>query len=202
MLAGHRRMHVAQFARDLLGLHHGGAAQGKCFFFASSGGKPGQLAGGVAQIVGFPPRSFDERLFVRPRGLETAHKRMGGAHSGGQKVQAAIGVDQLAMGAWIDERAVVVLAMNFDEFAGDRPQPLRGHPLIVDESTAAAIGQLQAPQNQASGGCDVLRLRHGHRRVVLGKFESRADLTLRRAVADQGAVAASAKRQRKRIEKN
>ena len=108
----------------------------------------------------------------------------------------------MAMRAWIDERAVVVLAMNFDQFAGDRPQCLRGHPLIVDESAAAAIRQLQAPQNKAAGGFDVLRLRGHDRRVVLRKFESRADLTLRRAVADQAAVAPGAKRQRKRVEKN
>ena len=106
------------------------------------------------------------------------------------------------MRAWIDERAVVVLAMNFDQFAGDRPQCLPGHPLIVDESAAAAIRQLEASQNKGAGGFDVLRLRRDHRRVVLRKFESRADLTLRRAVADQAAVAPGAKRQRKRIEKN
>src|SRR4029077_10645138 len=92
--------------------------------------------------------------------------------------------------------------MNFDQFAGDRPQCLRGDPLIVDESAAAAIRQLQAPQNKAAGGFYVLCLRRDHCRVVLGKFESRTDLTLRRAVADQAAVTPGAKRQRKRIEKN
>jgi hypothetical protein len=61
---------------------------------------------------------------------------------------------------------------------------------------------LQAPQNKAAGGFDVLCLRRDHRRVVLRKFESRADLTLRRAAADQAADAPGAKRQRKRIEKN
>ena len=100
------------------------------------------------------------------------------------------------MRAWVDERAVVVLAMNFDQFAGDRPQCLRRHPLIVDESAAAAIRQLQAPQNKAAGSFDVLCLRRYQRRVVLRKFESRADLTLRHAVADQIAVAPGAKRQR------
>src|SRR5277367_335436 len=103
------------------------------------------------------------------------------------------------MRAWIDERAVVVLAMNFDQFASDRPQSLRGHPLIVDESAAAAIRQLQAPQNKSATGLDVLRLRRDYRLVVPRKFESRADLTLRHAVADQAAIAPCAKRQRKRI---
>src|ERR1700730_9864521 len=106
------------------------------------------------------------------------------------------------MRAWIDEGAIIVLAMNCDECAGDRLQHLCGHPLIVDESAAAAVRQLQAPQNKAAGSVYVLCLCRDHRRVVLGKFESRADLTLRRAVADQAAVASGAKRQRKRIEKN
>ena len=195
-------MDIAQFGRDPLGLHYGGAPLGQHGFFASSGGKPGQLGEGVAQVIGLRSRLFDPRPLARVLGRETPHPCIGGAHFGGRKVQAAKGIDQLAMRAWIDERAVVVLAMNFDQFAGDRPQPLRGQPLIVDESAAAAIRQLQAPQNKSAGSFYVLCLRRDHRLVVLRKFESRADLTLRRAVADQAAVAPGAKRQRKRVEKN
>ena len=62
-------------------------------FFARLDGKPGQLGGGVAQICRLRARPFDPRLFARALGLETPHPRVGGAHFGGRKVQAAIGID-------------------------------------------------------------------------------------------------------------
>ena len=37
-------------------------------------------------------------------------------------------VDQRAMGGGIDQRAVVVLAMDFDQFAADGAQRLRAWP--------------------------------------------------------------------------
>ena len=99
MLAGHRRLHVAKFARDLLGLHHGGAALGERKLFAGLGGKPGQLGKGMAQVIGLRARFLDPRQLTRALRLEAAHARKSGAHFGGLGRQAAIGIDQLPMGA-------------------------------------------------------------------------------------------------------
>ncbi len=74
----------------------------------------------MAKIVGLRARLFNLRLLARALGLETPHPGIGGTHFGGGKVQTAKGIDQLAMRGWIDERAVVVLAMNFDQLAGLR----------------------------------------------------------------------------------
>ena len=150
MLAGDRRLNVAEFARDLLGLHHGGAALGERKLFAGRRGKPGQFGKGVAQVIGLRARLFEPRLLARALRLEAAHARIGGADFGGLGCQAAIGIDQLPMRARIDERAVVVLAVDFDEFAGDRAQSLCRHPLIIDESAAAAIRELHPAQNEAA----------------------------------------------------
>ena len=41
MLASHRRLDIAEFARDLLGLRHKGAVFGERKLFARQGGKTG-----------------------------------------------------------------------------------------------------------------------------------------------------------------
>ena len=48
------------------------------------------------------------------------------AGPGALRVEAAKSVDQLTMRARIDQRAIIMLSVNFDEFARDRAQRLRG----------------------------------------------------------------------------
>ena len=113
----------------------------------------------MAQIIGFRACLFDPRLLTCALCLKAADVRKCATHCGGLGHQAAEGIDQLAMRARIDKGAIVVLPMDFDEFAGDHAQGLRGHPLIVDECAAAAIRELHPAQNEDAIGIDILRLR-------------------------------------------
>ncbi len=106
------------------------------------------------------------------------------------------------MGARINERPVVVLAVNLDELAADAPERLRRDALVVDEGPAAAVGQLHAPQDEAAAGLDALRLRSGDRRVVRPKLERRADLAKLGAMAHEARLSLSSERQRKSVQQD
>jgi len=51
------------------------------------------------------------------------------------------------VGRGIDQRALVMLAMNFDQRGADRLQGLHADRLIVDEGAGTAIGKLHPAQD-------------------------------------------------------
>ena len=59
----------------------------------------------------------------------------------------------------IDQRAVVVLAVDLDQRAAELLQHLHAHRLVVDEGAGAAVGELHAAQDQLVLGGDVVRRR-------------------------------------------
>ena len=70
-------------------------------------------------------------------------------------LQAAEGVEDRAVRDRIDERPVVVLAVDLDERRADRPQHLDAHRLVVDEGAGAAVGDLDAAQDEVAVGVDI-----------------------------------------------
>ena len=104
------------------------------------------------------------------------------------------------MGTGIDQRAGVVLTVNFNERGAQRLQRLHADRLVVDEGAGAAVGKLHAAQDHRLINSDVGE--QSARRMLGRQFEHRGDLALLGALAHQGGVAARAQRQREGVEQD
>ena len=113
--------------------------------------EPAELLDGVAQPFGLAAararRRRDGAATAASRARRSFHSR---AHLGGVGLDAAIGVEQSAMGGGVDEGAVVMLAVDFHQRRAERAQHLHADRLVVDESAGAAVGELHAPHDQLS----------------------------------------------------
>ena len=92
---------------------------------ASASSSPGfdvelrQFLAGVAREVGLGLRGGDARALGGQFGLDFAQRREGGARRLRQRLEAAIGVDQRAMGRGVEQRALVVLAVDLHQVGGE-----------------------------------------------------------------------------------
>ena len=60
------------------------------------------------------------------------------------------------MGRGIDQRTVVVLAMDFDQSRAEAFERLHADRLVVDEGAGLAVGELHAAQDQGVLGLDAV----------------------------------------------
>ena len=102
----------------------------------------------------------------------------------------------------VRQRAVIMLAVNFNEARANRTQSLNGDGLIIHKRARAAIRHLHAPQNQFTLINDVLLLEQSPHRMISRNLENRRHLSLRLAVPHQRAITACPQGQRKRIKQN
>ena len=116
--------------------------------------------------------------------------------------EAGEGIEQAPVGRGIDQRALVMLAVDLDQRRADRFKGLHADRLIVDEGAGAAIGQLHPAQDHLTGIVEPVVAEDGGRRMALRNIEHRGDLALLHAVAHQTRIAAAAERQRKGIEQD
>jgi hypothetical protein len=161
-----------------------------------------ELLDGMAQEIGRLAGALDPGAMLvqrRPRLAEGARRRFDRARLG---LQAAGGVEDRAVRRRIDERALVMLAVDLDERGADRAQHLHAHRLVVDEGAGAAVRELHPAQDEVAVGVDLGALGDAARRMVAGEIEDGGDLPLRLAVAHEPAVAAGAERQRKGVEED
>ena len=105
----------------------------------------------MAQIIGLARGALHA-------GAMLVERRVGGAPRVPQRLQrrdvllqAGKGVEQPAVGRGIDQRALVVLAVDFDQRRADRLQGLHADRLVVDEGAGAAVGELHAAQDHLAG---------------------------------------------------
>ena len=138
----------AQILRDFFRLHHAGAAFGKRRLLAGFGLQPAEFVDGVAQPFGLACGPLDGGAVIGHRDLARAALAPQRRHFGGLVLDAPIGIEQGAMGRGIDEGAVVMLAVDFNERRAERAQHLHADRLVVDESAGAAVGELHAPHDQ------------------------------------------------------
>src|SRR5436305_10669678 len=96
----------------------------------------------MAQEIRFGSCLLDPRLFACMHVARGAQQTMGGPNRLHLLLQAAVSVDKRAMACRLDERALVVLAMNLNDFLRDRTHRLRADRLVVDESPGASVGKL------------------------------------------------------------
>ena len=115
-----------------------------------------QLLKGVADIVGIGAHARDLRLVARKLGFSTFPVLPSGSDSGGIRNRARKRIDEIAVAGGVDERAVVMLAVDLDEGAADVAQELHADGHVVDESAAAAIGALHAAENERGFAGDVV----------------------------------------------
>ena len=66
----------------------------------------------------------------------------------------------------IDQRAVVMLAVDLDERGADRAQHLHADRLVVDEGAGAPVRELHPAQDQVAVGVDLGALGNAARRMV------------------------------------
>ena len=150
-----RLVGIAQVARDLLGLHHAGAPVGERGLLAGLGLELAELVDRVAQPVGLARRALDVGAMLRDRVLGLAPRGPKPFDRRRIVLQPPIGVEQMAVGAGIDQRAGVVLAVDLDQRRAQRLQRLHADRLVVDEGAGAAVGELHAAQDQRLVGGDV-----------------------------------------------
>src|SRR3546814_17264687 len=81
-------------------------------------------------------------------------------------LQAAVGVQQLAMGLRVEQAALVELALDLDQQVGKLAQQRRRGGLVVHVGAAAAILREHAAQQQQVLGLDALLGEPGAGRMV------------------------------------
>ena len=77
------------------------------------------------------------------------------------------------MGRGIDQRAVVVLAVDFDQRRAELLQHLHADRLVVDEGAGAAVGELHAAQDQLVVVVDAVVGEERARRMALAADRTR-----------------------------
>ncbi len=96
------------------------------------------------------------------------------------------------MGGGVDQRALVVLAMDLDQRGTELLHHLHAHRLVVDKGARAPVGELHPAQDQLVLGGNVIGFENGARRMRAGDLKGSGHLTLLDAVAHQRLVAARA----------
>ena len=134
--------------------------------------------------------------------LGVAQGAVGALRRGRQRFEPAIGVDQRAMGRRIGQRPLIVLAVDLDQRRRQSPQRLGADAPVIDIGARASVGELDPPQDQLVADLNILALEERMGGVSWRQFERRRHLPLRLAVTHEAPVAARAKRQRQRIQKN
>jgi hypothetical protein len=149
----------------------------------------------MAQEIGFLAHPLDQRLLILAGFLRRAPcvpQRRDLAHFGFQSAEC---IKQRAVLGRIDQSAVVMLAVNFDQSRAERAQNVHADRLIVDEGAGAAIGQLQAAQYEIAVIGEIVAGQNGASRMIARQIEHRRHLALRCAGAHKARIAATAKRQ-------
>jgi hypothetical protein len=164
--------------------------------------KPGELLDRVAQEIGLPLGLLDPGPMRAQGRQRVAPDRPGIRHLDGLRVEPLIGIEQGAVNRNIDQRPIVVLAVDLDERGPQGLEHLDTHRLIVDESAAAAVGDLDAAQQQRIFGGDIVARKHRAGRVVVAHVEHRRDLSLLGPVPHQGGIATGAQRQREGVKQD
>ncbi len=89
------------------------------------------------------------------------------------------------MGGGVDQRAVIVLAVDLDQHRTELPHHLHADRLVVDEGARAAVGKLHPAQDQFVLGGDVVGGEDLARRMLGGDLEHGGDLPLLQPLAHQ-----------------
>ena len=144
-----------------------------------------EFVGGVAQIVRLARGALHAGAMRVERGVGGAPRLPQRLQRRDLLLQPGKGVEQLPVRRGIDQRALVMLAVDLDQRRADGFQGLHADRLVVDEGAGAAVGELHAAQNHLAGVVEAVLGQDLCRRMALGDVEGRRHLALLRAMADQ-----------------
>ena len=116
--------------------------------------------------------------------------------------KAREGIEQHAVGVGIDQGAVVMLAMNFDEKLARLAHQLNAERLVVDEGLGAAIGRLHAAEDQVAIVIDAIFAQKLAGSVLHADIEDCRHLAVILAMTHEIAIAAPAKGQRETVKQD
>src|ERR1043165_371010 len=139
---------------------------------------------------------------LRARGLRPVPSLVGCGDAAGVIRQGAESIDQGAMAARIDQRAIVVLPMDLDQSLPHLAQKLNADANVVDEGAAPAVGSLHAPQDETVLRLEPICGEELERGMAWRQIEARGYLTLRRPAPHQRSIATAADGERKRVEED
>ena len=191
-LALQRVESLVQLARDLLGVHHQLPPRGERLLLAGLRIEAHKLVQRMADIVGIGADRGDFGGMPRPLILGGAPRLPGGRHRFRLAAQAAKGIDEVAVAARVDQRPVVVLAVDLDERPAHLAQELHANGDVVDEGAGAAVGGLDAAQDQRRIGLQAVIGKEPQHGMIGGEIESRGHLALAGALPHQRGIAAAA----------
>ena len=106
------------------------------------------------------------------------------------------------MGTGIDQGALIVLAMNFDQSASELLQHLHAHGLVVDKCAGSPVGELHATEDQLILCRNVVGGEECPRRMVARDIEHGGNLALLDPLPNQGLIPPATKGQRESIEQD
>ena len=118
------------------------------------------------------------------------------------KVKTNERIQQLPMAARVQQAAVVVLAVQFDQSVGQIAQHFATGAAVVHISGFAAIGGVGAAQDQVILGLKARRLKNPAGRMTGGQVEHRDHLTLSGALANQFSPAPPAQHKTQSVEQD
>ena len=124
MIAADRFLRLAQIGGDLLALHHDGAASGQRGLLAVLWRELFQFIGGMAQIIRLARGALHAGAMLVERGCGGAPRLPQRFERGDVLFQPGKGVEQAAMRGGIDQRALVMLAVDLDQRRADGFQRL------------------------------------------------------------------------------
>ena len=192
-----------QIARQLLALLHVGACFGEPRFLARLRFERSQFGEMREQQVLVGLGGLDREPCLGQRILGAAPA--GPCRPQLRAVDTGKAIEQRAVAARVDQTAIVVLAVQFDEEARDFAQQADADRLVVDEGLALAVGPELAAHDQRLtildldvGIVEPFGERAGQRR----KFEARGHAGLVLAAADEPAVGAIAQHEAERVEQD
>ncbi len=190
---------------QFLAMHQGGAGFGQALLLALLRRHRIELGEGVAQIVLVGAGAGEAVDGLLPRGGGGAPVSPGRGLRRQLALMAAEGVEQLAMGAYVEQPVLLELALDLDQKIADLPHQSDARRGVGDEGAAAPIGAEDAAQHEGA----VRRHRvepmfgeEGPDGVIRGQGEFGRDHRLRRAAPHQPALGPHAESEAKRVEQD
>ena len=172
------------------GFLHGRAPLGKIVLFAVERRQRFKLLDRGAQIVSLARGSLDLRLVGLEGTLCVPPAAIAFAEIDRFVGEPRKGVEQHPVGVGIDQRPVIVLAMDFDQQLPHLAHQLHADGLVVDIGTGAAVGGLNAAEDQVAIVVDAIALQQRSGRMAVTDVEDGGHLSLVLAVAHKRTVAA------------
>ena len=183
-------------------MHHQRALFGECAFLAGLGRQLVELADDMGQIILFGFRPRQQCLVFGQRRARFGRRRMQLARRGDLAFETAKGIEDRAVPRGIEQSALVMLAMDLDQFVAELAQQRDADRLVVDEGTRAAVARLYAAQNEIALGIETVVAENGAGGMRRGHVEDGGDAALLDALPDKPAIGTRADGKPERVEKN